>query len=366
MLETLGRGASVVYKARDKRSGQVVAIKILTKPDAYIRNKFENEMRVLPKRLAGHPHIVQVYGGGYDEKTRMPYLVMEYMVGGILRDHMQRSQPLPFGQVVSIAGQVCDALQYAHSKGIFHRDLKPENIFFNEQGAVKLGDFGIARLAQSVTVTSSGFLIGTPLYMSYEQAKGVSDLDGRSDLYSLGVVLYEMVTGYPPFVADTPLAIVDKHLMAQPVPPSTVNPAVPAHIETVIMQALKKDKSLRYSTAEQMARALGYTQPMHALEQRSPVRPSTRQFRLRRSDGFEIQLDGQSSLSLGRGSVNPEDPRISRQHAKIFIREDQAWIEDVGSANGTFVNDQRVVQPTPVQHGDRLKLGSTLISIVDD
>lgn len=371
ILEMLGPGgSSVVYKARSLRDNQTVAIKVLTQSDPYMFSKFKSEGEVIPKMLH-HPHILHVYGLGEIPQRRQPYIVMEYIPGGTLRDRMRPGVPVPLDVAIRVAGQVCDALQYAHRKGVYHRDLKPENIFFAEESHVKLGDFGIARLAQSVTRTSSGYLLGTPLYMSYEQARGMPDIDGRTDLYALGVVMYEMVTGYSPFRADTPLATVDRHLKDWPPHPRQIVSHVPEDIDSVIMQALQKDRNRRFQTAEEMARALGYTAPMHGDGARGTTaqvpqsqRHSAAQLWLVRSDQSAVALTPQG-VKLGRAVLDPHDDNISRQHAEIIYRDGVYWLEDSSSTNGTFVNGQRIFSPHALHNGDRVQLGSTILQVVE-
>lgn len=358
-------GVATVYKAISKIDGQVVAIKVLHSSDPYLRDKFFKEGAI--GQLLRHPHIVRIYG--YGRSQGIYYIVMEYMDGGTLRDRLRSGCPLPFDQVVTIVGQVCDALQYAHKMGIYHRDIKPENIFFSSDGQVKLGDFGIARIAQTVTQTASGWLIGTPAYISYEQAKG-HPIDGRSDLYSLGVVIYEMVTGRCPFMADDPLKIIDMHIRDYPVPPSRLNPSVPPHIESVIMRALEKDRERRFRTAEEMARALGYTAPMHTGEFPTPkpavstgyLVPRPGLLQLVRTDGIVIPLTGEVTW-LNRSNVNPNDLEISRQHARVVQRNGYYWLEDVGSSNGTFLNGMRIFSPQLLQPGDEIRLGQTILRV---
>ena len=369
-LELLGRGgASVVFKARSRSDGRLVAVKVLTQVDPYNLGKFKQERGYIA-RVLQHPHIVRVYGGGEEWQSGRPYLVMELMQGGTLRSRLSPGVPLPYDHVVAIAGQICDALQYAHRKGVYHRDLKPENVFFDQRGVVKLGDFGIARLAQAVTQTSSGFLIGTPQYMSYEQARGLRDIDGRSDLYALGAILYELVVGRPPFTADNPLAVVDRHLRDSPVPPSHLVPGVPLHIESVILRSLEKDRSRRFQEAGDMARALGYTGLMHDGQLSSAAHTAdphmTQESRgplcLVRSDGSSMRLT-EGMICLGRAEVDPADIGISRRHAAVVFRDGLPWLEDCRSANGTFVNGQRIFSPHMLREGDVIRMGRVTLRV---
>jgi serine/threonine protein kinase len=343
----------------------VVAVKVLHHSDPYLRDKFRKEGQEIA-RLLRHPHVVRVYGGG--QSRGVLYLVMEFMDGGTLRERLSPNHPLPADQIVSIAGHVCDALQYAHRAGIYHRDIKPENIFFSSNGQVKLGDFGIARIAQSVTRTASGWLIGTPHYMSYEQAKG-HPIDGRSDLYSLGVVLYEMATGRCPFTAGNPLMVVDKHIKERPVPPSRFNRELPSNIEDVILRALEKNRQQRFRSADQMARALGYSRPMHGGEQARPRSRAKRQasaahgsLQLVHQDGTAIRL-GKDGTHLNRGDVSPGDREMSRQHARVVRRRGNYWIEDMGSSNGTYLNGLRIFSPQVLKPGDEIRLGRTVLHV---
>lgn len=360
-IETLGRGgASIVYKAVSKQDGETVAIKVLKDPDPYIRDKFRKEGQEIAQMLR-HPRIVRVYGGG--ESQGVLYLVMELMEGKTLRERL-KGNPLPLSQAISITGQMCEALGYAHSMGIYHRDIKPENIFFSSPSSneeAKLGDFGIARMAQSVTRTASGWLLGTPPYMSYEQAKG-HQIDGRSDIYSLGVVLYEMTTGRCPFMAEDPLAIVDKHIKEYPTSPRNINSNLPSYVEDVIMRALEKDRRQRFQSANEMAQALGYNGATYSKKNLQPDYAPLQDIQLVRSDGVVIPLKSDVT-PLNRKNVNPNDLEISRQHAHVVKREGHYWIEDLGSANGTFVNDLRVFRPEVLQPGDEIRLGQTTLQV---
>lgn len=253
--EELGRGGMAnVYVAADPQFGRDVAIKVLPTyflHEPLFQQRFEREARTLAS--LEHHAIVPVYDYGQDEN---PYLVMRYMKGGTLRQRLAAG-PLPISEVIAILQRVGDALDTAHARGIVHRDVKSDNILFDEYGKAYLTDFGIVKLAQATTIfTQTGRIIGTPAYMSPEQARGDTDLDGRSDIYSLGIVLYEMLTGQVPFQGETPLSLLMKHI-TEPVPQVTRdNPNVPAGYSAVVERALSKNKEDRYPTVAAMVAAL--------------------------------------------------------------------------------------------------------------
>ncbi len=176
------------------------------------------------------------------------------MDGGSLRDRLLPGQPLPLSAVVSIVVQVCEGLHFAHQHGVIHRDVKPENILFNTAGVAKVGDFGIAKVTATFSPTSAGMIIGTPYYLSYEQAQGVA-VTPQSDVYSLGVVLYEMLTGYRPFEGEA-LTVVHKHLTEAPMPPRWRNSVIPLEAEAIVLRAIEKDTSKRFKTALELSYAL--------------------------------------------------------------------------------------------------------------
>jgi serine/threonine protein kinase len=318
--ETIGSGgAATVYKGICRRDGTTVAIKVLHAADPYLRDKFQKEGQI--GETLRHPHIARIYGGGRSNGTF--YIVMEYVDDRSLRERVTPGQPIPLEAATLIVGQTCDALQYAHSMGVYHRDIKPENIMFSSTEGVKLVDFGIARLASTVTRTAEGMIVGTPYYMSYEQARGWRNIDGRSDIYSLGVVLYEMVTGSVPFTG-APLSVVHQHIVEEPTPPRRLNPSLPSQIEEVVMTAMSKDRDRRFQTAEEMARALGYTEPMGtgvvyepvvSVEARPEYVPGQVQLVVLKS-GKTLSVAA-GTTPLCRRDVDPNDLLISREHARI-------------------------------------------------
>jgi serine/threonine-protein kinase len=253
IIEPLGEGGmAYVYKAFQSGLERVVAIKVL--PEFYLRDerfltRFQREAQAIAQ--LSHPNILPVYDFG--REGNLTYIVMQYVEGGTLKDKMD--QVLSFEEVGGLLGQVADALDYAHKQGILHRDVKPTNILIEREQRVLLSDFGLAKMVGSqVHITTTGVGIGTPAYMSPEQGQGEA-VDARTDIYALGVVMYEMITGRVPFRAETPMAVIIKHVTA-PLPlPRTINPAVPESLEQVILKALAKNKVDRYASAGAMMRA---------------------------------------------------------------------------------------------------------------
>ncbi len=255
VVEALGEGGmAAVYKAYQANMDRYVAVKVLPRyfaSDPQFVGRFEQEAKVLAKLQ--HPHILPVHDFG--EAEGYTYIVMPFVETGTLADLLQE-QPLPLPQIRSIISQVGDALDYAHSAGVVHRDVKPSNVLVDKRGNCLLTDFGIAKIVEGTTAfTQTGGIIGTPAFMSPEQIRG-EKLDGRSDIYSLGVVLYEMAAGRPPFRAETPPAMLVKHLNDPLPPPRTHNPDLPEGVERVILKSLAKQREDRYATAGEMVRAL--------------------------------------------------------------------------------------------------------------
>ncbi|MBA3258144.1 MAG: protein kinase [Gemmatimonadales bacterium] len=260
--QEIGRGAlATVHRARDCKLNRAVALKLL-RPQVSSATDLRRFLREI-SIISGlhHPHILQLYDSGtleLEDGRTATYYVMPLVRGESLRDRLRREGELPVDDAVAIAREVADALSYAHARGIVHRDVKPENILL-EPGHALVSDFGIAfalDAAGGEKLSLSGFSLGTPGYMSPEQAGGSPRIDGRSDLYSLGCVLYEMLAGAPPFSGATAQAIVARHL-SDPVPPlRTVRPAVPVALERVVLRALAKLAADRFPTAEQLGDAL--------------------------------------------------------------------------------------------------------------
>ena len=252
----LGRGGmATVYRAYDPRFEREVAVKVLPREllhaDPQFRLRFEREAKIIAQ--LEHTAIVPVYDVG--EADGQPYFVMRYMNGGSLSDRI-KAGVMEVEEAARILGAIAPGLDEAHARGIVHRDIKPSNILFDKRGNPYISDFGIAKLtqAQSGNVTGSA-IIGTPAYMAPEQAQG-DDIDGRADIYALGIILFEMVTGKQPYEADTPMAVAIKHI-TDPVPHILdANPKLPSGMDAIIQKAMAKDKNNRYSTAVELVHAL--------------------------------------------------------------------------------------------------------------
>lgn len=256
ILEQIGQGGmATIFKAYQPSMDRYVALKILpthfTKDETFLA-RFNQEARTLAR--LEHPHILPVHD--YGEQEGITYLVMRYIHAGTLKDLIAQRGALPLNETVRILNQVGRALGYAHSQGVVHRDIKPSNVLIDERGDAFLTDFGIAKLVEgTVQYTATGAIVGTPSYMSPEQGQG-EPADSRSDIYSLGVMLYEMATGRVPYEAETPLAVLLKHVNAPLPPPRQLKPDVPEGVERVILKAMAKSPGSRYQTAEEMVEAL--------------------------------------------------------------------------------------------------------------
>jgi beta-lactam-binding protein with PASTA domain/predicted Ser/Thr protein kinase len=268
--EILGFGGmSEVHLARDMRLSRDVAIKVLRAdlardPTFYLRFRREAQNAA----ALNHPAIVAVYDTGEAETDGgpLPYIVMEYVDGDTLRDIVRTEGPMQARRAMEVIADVCAALDFSHRNGIVHRDIKPANIMINRAGAVKVMDFGIARAISDASspMTQTSAVIGTAQYLSPEQARG-EQVDARSDVYSLGCVLFEILTGEPPFKGDSPVAVAYQHVREDPALPSSVNPNVPRELDSVILKAMSKNPANRYQSAADMrsdlVRVLGGQRP---------------------------------------------------------------------------------------------------------
>src|SRR6058998_2213005 len=270
--QVLGRGGMAeVYLAHDTRLGRTVAVKTLR---AYLARdpSFQARFRREAQSAASlnHPAIVAVYDTGEDyvDGVSIPYIVMEYVDGSTLRELLHSGRKLLPERSLEMTIGILQALEYSHRNGIVHRDIKPANVMLTRTGQVKVMDFGIARAMgdAGMTMTQTAAVIGTAQYLSPEQAKG-EQVDARSDLYSAGCLLYELLTGRPPFVGDSPVSVAYQHVREEPAPPSSVDREIPPEVDAITLKALAKRVDERYQSASEMRadidRALD-GRPVHA------------------------------------------------------------------------------------------------------
>jgi len=312
IIEKIAEGGMArVYCGRDLLLKRTVAIKVLkdqmTGDVSFIR-RFEREAQ--SAAALSHPNIVNIYDVGEEEGTY--FMVIEYVEGLNLKQYIREKGQLPADEAVSIARQIAEALEKAHSAGVVHRDIKPQNILFSSDGKVKVTDFGIAIAGDGVTVTAGDEIIGTVQYISPEQAKGEM-ADKQSDLYSLGIVLYEMVTGKVPFGGENPVAVAMKHIQDQIIPPRVLKEDLPLALEQIIMKAVEKDKANRYESAAEILEDLkhaGENQLPSNSKQRKPDSPK---------NGEEVDLIKRPVANAANRKNFTVPPKIRRNWAKPLL-----------------------------------------------
>ncbi len=250
LVRRLGQGGmGVVFEARGPDGARVVLkiphFQLLEEPGA--RDRYHRELEVT--RLLDHPNVQRVVATGVVARGDMPYLALEWIDGSLLRDHLYDGSPVGVDEAVGIAIQVCDALDYCHTRGVVHRDLKPDNLMVGRDGRVRLIDFGASLLegATRITTSSNSPALGTPDYMSPEQVQGHRG-DARSDIYSHGAMVYEMLTGHPPYRGDTALAVMAQHVQSSPSPMRDRVRGIPRALEAVTFKAMRRDPATRYQT----------------------------------------------------------------------------------------------------------------------
>lgn len=353
LLRELGKGGmATVWQARSPDFTDDIVVKIMNPDlldDPEYSTKFWTEAEV--GRRLHHPNIVKAYR--FERNFNPPFIVMEY-VHDILPSKLRRqANRLSVDETVPVVTQICDALAHAHELDVVHRDVKPGNIFVQANGVAKLGDFGVAKV-MTRSLTRAGSIWGTYKYMPPEQVRG-DPIDHRVDIYALGVVMYELLTGQPPFISDDPRRMAEMHIYSQVVPPRQLNPAIPTHIENAIMHALEKDPRHRFQSALEMRSAIGVTHfppPPTNIWAAHPILEIISGER----QGNIIPLD-QSGLILRRQDLDRRENTISRQHARVFWKEGRYWVADLDSANGTYVNEAKVIYPVALKNGDLIRLG---------
>jgi serine/threonine protein kinase/beta-lactam-binding protein with PASTA domain len=294
-----GGGMALVYKAQDILLNRNVAVKVLRQQfvhdEEFIR-RFRREAQSAAS--LSHPNVVSIYDVGQEEDTH--YIVMEYIEGHNLNEIIIERAPLQADEAVRIAMQICDALEHAHQNHIIHRDIKPHNILIGKNGRVKVTDFGIARAVTSSTITQTGSVVGSVHYFSPEHAKGVSTGE-KSDLYSLGIVLYQMLTSKLPFFGESPISVALKHLQEEFEEPKKVNPHIPQSVENVILRAMRKNPSERYQSAREMLTDLDTCLKPNRINE-----PKV-------TFGSSSDLDETRVMPAIRGELLPSEPQQSAQ-----------------------------------------------------
>jgi len=363
----IGRGGmAVVYRARDRRLNRPVAIKVLPPELAYdpaIRTRFTREAQT--SALLSHAHIVPIYDVG--DRSGIAYLVMSYVSGGNLGALLAHEPRQPADEVRRLLSEIADALAYAHLRGVIHRDIKPDNILLDaESGRALVTDFGIARAIEAGTrLTVTGIAVGTPTYMSPEQAVGEREIDGRSDLYSLGAVGYQMLTGRVPFTAGNTMALMMKHMSERPRPIAELRPDAPRPLVDAIERALMKAPEDRWPTAAALRDALssgGMPGPAWRPERREPVRyasPSPDSAR-RDRPGREGSRDGPRDAP--RADARPVSPRRGSAAAPVPIPVSMAVA--VPQQGAIVLEPEHLAQLTPTQRAD-LRLWHGRVNLLD-
>lgn len=260
ILSQIGKGGmGDIYKALQEPLNRIVALKVLPPKlsrDTEFAKRFEIEAKAIS--LLQHQNIVSIYEYGEEEGLR--YFAMQFVDGNDLGKRIAENKVIPITDIIDYARQIGRGLRYAHSCNIIHRDIKPGNVLIEKNGVVRLSDFGIAKIFSGTNITMTGSAVGTPEYMSPEQAQG-NKLDAKTDIYSLGIVIYEMLTRRPPFLGNNPMSVAYKQVHEQPDPPSLKRKDTPRRLEMVILKALKKDKKDRYASVEEMLEHLDTVDP---------------------------------------------------------------------------------------------------------
>jgi non-specific serine/threonine protein kinase len=361
----LGQGGmGVVYRAHDTLLDRPVAIKMLTRPGL----GSESRARLLREARAvaslNHPNIVSVYDAGQTEGVS--FIIMELVEGGTLPGDGSKT----IQEIVDIARQVCVALEHAHAHGIVHRDLKPENVLITPDGSPKLMDFGLARSPIASRLTSEETIIGTVYYLAPEQALG-REVDGRTDLYSLGVMLYELITGRLPFEGDDPLAVISQHLHAPVESPRTYRPDLPPALEAIILKLLAKEPANRYASAQEVGLALsgfagaGVPEATNRIPNNLPVQLSS--FIGRKDEIAEVrQLLANARLVTLTGAGGSGKTRLASQVARELLENypDGVWLIELAALSDPALVTQAAASILQVREQSNRSLSETLADFI--
>ncbi len=349
-------GMAEVYLGYDRRVKRQVAVKVLYGRDEFFVRRFEREAFAVG--ALSHDHILPLYDFG--EQRPWYYLVMPYVEGGTLREYLLRRKRFTLEEAASFTDQIASALQYAHDQGVMHRDVKPSNILLRPDGYAYLVDFGLAKaMMGGISLTNSGAMVGTPEYMAPEQSNGINDY--RSDIYSLGIILYQMLTGRVPFTAESPVAVSLKHIQTKPTPPREINSAIPESVEAVILKALAKDPEERYQEAQSLSAA--YWKALQQEQSRLRTEGTTLPLKLREVQATkpdEIDnIDPKDDLDNGHDTHDPQQKEEQAQSipsavTRIFPHAERAFM----NAPATpllfpLEGESQLSQPYPAFRGNK-------------
>jgi serine/threonine protein kinase/Tfp pilus assembly protein PilF len=365
IIEELGSGGmGKVYRVEDQNIEEEIALKLI-KPaiasDAKTIERFKNELRLA--RKIRHKNICQMYDMGEWKGTH--FITMEYISGEDLKNFIHRSKQLSIPAAIAIAEEVCEGLREAHSLGVIHRDLKPSNIMIDRDGNARIMDFGIARSIVGKGITGSGVMIGTPEYMSPEQAEG-KDVNESTDLYSLGVILFEMVTGQLPFEGDTPLSIAVKHKTESPPDPQVVNPHISKNLRKFILKCLEKDPKKRCRNAEEMLLDL------KKIELPEPELPKNAKYEWKNSIAVlpfkNMSADPEQEYfceGLSEELINAltqiKDLRVVARTSAFSFKDKDIDVREIGDK----LNVNTVLEGSVRKAGNRLRITAQLINVID-
>lgn len=370
--ELLGQGGmATVYKAYHPALDRYVAIKAMDTAlgkDPGFLERFKREAQVIAK--LDNIHIVPVYD--YSEHEGQPYIILKLIDGFTLRDRMKIA-PLSTSEILDLVVSIGDGLQYAHDRHVLHRDIKPSNILIARDGKIYISDFGLARITESVSNLTGDMLVGTPHYISPEQAMNAEKLDEGTDIYSFGVMIYEMVVGRLPFNAESVITVIEDQIFTTPPAPTSIKASLSSELETVLLKALAKKREERFDKVSHLVWA--FKQAWSTNSDNDSISSTTMEANvgaaLLAENGKSFPLAAET-IVLGRDSTSKNIHNdidlseldikkiISRRHATIQRENDEYTIYDLDSRNGTFLNGERIsaAQPQKLTPGDVIQFGS--------